>query len=55
MNPTRRRLLLAGAAARHADPLADAPVDAPADPERIRAQQAEIGFLDDDWALNDTR
>lgn len=35
--------------ARYADQLADAP----ADRARIRAQQAEIGFLDYDWSLND--
>lgn len=38
-------------AARHADLLADAP----ADRERIRAGQAQIVFLDYDWALNDAR
>jgi hypothetical protein len=35
----------------HADRLADAP----ADRERIRAQQADIVFLDYDWSLNDAR
>ena len=35
--------------ARHADALADAP----AERERIRAQKAELGFLDYDWKLND--
>jgi hypothetical protein len=38
-------------AARHADRLADAP----ADRERIRAQQADVVFLDYDWSLNDAR
>jgi hypothetical protein len=37
--------------ARYADVLADAP----ADRERIRAQQAGIVFLDYDWKLNDVR
>ena len=37
--------------ARHADVLADAP----ADRERVRAQKAEVGFLDYDWALNDAK
>jgi hypothetical protein len=37
--------------ARYADVLADAP----ADRERIRAQQASIAFLDYDWKLNDVR
>lgn len=37
--------------ARYADQLADAP----ADRERVRAQQAEIAFLDYDWKLNDPR
>jgi hypothetical protein len=37
--------------ARHADQLADAPVDR----ERIKAQQAAVGFLDYDWKLNDAR
>lgn len=37
--------------ARYADQLADAP----ADRDRIRAQQAEIAFLDYDWKLNDPR
>ncbi|MCU0774132.1 MAG: DUF547 domain-containing protein [Ideonella sp.] len=37
--------------ARYADVLADAP----ADRERIRAQQAGIAFLDYDWKLNDVR
>jgi len=35
--------------ARHADVLADAP----ADRERVRAQQLEVDFLDYDWKLND--
>jgi len=37
--------------ARYADQLADAS----ADRERVRAQQADIAFLDYDWALNDPR
>jgi hypothetical protein len=37
--------------ARYADVLADAP----ADRERVRAQQASIVFLDYDWKLNDVR
>ena len=42
---------LAAFLARHADVLADAP----ADRERVRAQKAEISFLDYDWALNDAK
>lgn len=34
---------------------ADALADAPADRERIKAQKADIGFLDYDWKLNDAR
>lgn len=37
--------------ARYADVLAEAP----ADRERVRAQKAELGFLDYDWKLNDAR
>jgi hypothetical protein len=37
--------------ARYADVLADTP----AERERIRSQQIEIGFLDYDWKLNDAR
>ena len=37
--------------ARHAEQLADAP----AQRERIRAKQLDIGFLDYDWKLNDAR
>ena len=37
--------------ARHADVLADAP----AERERIRAQRANLAFLDYDWRLNDAR
>ncbi|MCW5634240.1 MAG: DUF547 domain-containing protein [Rubrivivax sp.] len=37
--------------ARYADQLADAP----AEREKIRAQQADIAFLDYDWKLNDAR
>ncbi len=36
--------------AQHAELLADAP----ADRERVRSAQLDIGFLDYDWALNDT-
>jgi hypothetical protein len=42
---------LAAFTARYADQLADAP----ADREKIRGQQVEIGFLDYDWKLNDAR
>ncbi|WP_292457322.1 DUF547 domain-containing protein [Methylibium sp.] len=42
---------LAGFAAKHADPLADAQ----ADRERIRSEKVEVAFLDYDWALNDAR
>ena len=38
-------------AAKYADLLADAP----ADREAVRAQLAEVSFLDYDWALNDAR
>ena len=38
-------------AARHADQLADAPVDR----ERIRAGGLDVAFTDYDWALNDVR
>jgi len=38
-------------AAKYADLLADAP----ADREAVRAQSAEVSFLDYDWALNDAR
>ena len=34
---------------------ADALADAPADRERIKAQKADISFLDYDWKLNDAR
>lgn len=37
--------------ARYAEPLADAP----ADRDKVRAQQADITFLDYDWKLNDAR
>ena len=37
--------------ARYADVLADVA----ADRERVRAGKAEIGFLDYDWKLNDSR
>ena len=40
-----------GTAARYADLLADAP----ADRETVKAQAAEVSFLDYDWALNDAR
>jgi hypothetical protein len=42
---------LAAFLARHADLLADAP----AERDQVRAQKAEIGFLDYDWALNDAK
>ena len=37
--------------ARYADQLADAP----ADREVVRAQRAEVGFMDYDWKLNDAK
>ncbi len=42
---------LTALAARYADQLADAP----ADREKLRAQQATVTFLDYDWKLNDAR
>ncbi len=40
---------------RRADVPADVPADAPADRERMRAGQADIAFVNDDWSFNDVR